>query len=128
MRISDWSSDVCSSDLLYAQAEVLNVRRRAEKEAADARTYAATGFARDILSVSDNLMRGLAAIPDDLRSDDKIKGLVAGLEATARELDAVFQRHGISMIVALGDTSDPNRPHAMPEVPSADAEIGRAPV
>src|SRR3546814_9775776 len=57
--------------VLYAQAEVLNVRRRAEKEAADARTYAATGFARDILSVSDNLMRGLAAIPDDLRSDDK---------------------------------------------------------
>src|SRR3546814_10843187 len=101
MRISDWSSDVCSSDLLYAQAEVLNVRRRAEKEAADARTYAATGFARDILSVSDNLMRGLAAIPDDLRSDDKIKGLVAGLEATARELDAVFHRHRISQIVAL---------------------------
>src|SRR3546814_3014480 len=57
--------------VLYAQAEVLNVRRRAEKESADARTYAATGFARDILSVSDNLMRGLAAIPDDLRSDDK---------------------------------------------------------
>src|SRR3546814_3555715 len=57
--------------VLYAQAEVLNVRRRAEKEAADARTYAATGFARDILSVSDNLMRGLAAIPDALRSDDK---------------------------------------------------------
>src|SRR3546814_2892012 len=52
--------------VLYAQAEVLNVRRRAEKEAADARTYAATGFARDILSVSDNLMRGLAAIPDEI--------------------------------------------------------------
>src|SRR3546814_371390 len=110
--------------VLYAQAEVLNVRRRAEKEAADVRTYAATGFARDILSVSDNLMRGLAAIPDDLRSDDKIKGLVAGLEATARELDAVFQRHGISKIVALGETLDPNRHQAMLEVPSADAAPG----
>src|SRR3546814_16707761 len=124
MRISDWSSDVCSSDLLYAQAEVLNVRRRAEKEAADARTYAATGFARDILSVSDNLMRGLAAIPDDLRSDDKIKGLVAGLEATARELDAVFQRHGISKIVALGETLDPHPQQAMLERPRADATPG----
>src|SRR3546814_1722485 len=90
--------------VLYAQAEVLNVRRRAEKEAADARTYAATGFARAILSVSDNLMRGLAAIPDDLRSDDKIKGLVAVLEATARELDEVFPRHGMSQIAALGET------------------------
>src|SRR3546814_705325 len=110
--------------VLYAQAEVLNVRRRAEKEAADARTYAATGFARDILSVSDNLMRGLAAIPDDLRSDDKIKGLVAGLEATAREPDAVFPRHGISQIVALGETLDPNRHQAMLEVPSADPAPG----
>src|SRR3546814_14645559 len=69
-------------------------------------------------------MRGLAAIPDDLRSDDKIKGLVAGLEATARELDAVFQRHGISKIVALGETLDPNRHQAMLEVPSADAAPG----
>ncbi|RIA37718.1 molecular chaperone GrpE [Hephaestia caeni] len=110
--------------VLYAQAEVLNVRRRAEKETADARTYAATGFARDILSVSDNLMRGLAAIPDDLRSDDKIKSLVAGLEATARELDSVFQRHGISKIVALGETLDPNRHQAMLEVPTADAAPG----
>src|SRR3546814_392286 len=110
--------------VLYAQAEVLNVRRRAEKEAADARTYAATGFARDILSVSDNLMRGLAAIPDDLRSDDKIKGLVAGLEATARELDAVFQRPGIRQLVALGETLHPNRPPPMLQVPSADAAQG----
>src|SRR3569832_446277 len=51
------------SAVLYAQAETQNVRRRAEKEAADARTYAATGFARDILSVADNLARALAAIP-----------------------------------------------------------------
>ncbi|MCM8729558.1 nucleotide exchange factor GrpE [Hephaestia sp. GCM10023244] len=110
--------------VLYAQAEVLNVRRRAEKEAADARTYAATGFARDILSVSDNLARGLAAIPDDLRSDDKIKGLVAGIEATARELDSVFQRHGISKIVAMDEMLDPNRHQAMFEVPTADVAPG----
>ena len=108
---------------LYAQAEVQNVRRRAEKEALDARQYAATGFARDILSVADNLQRGLEAIPDTLRADEKMKGLVAGLEATGRELDSVFARHGITKIAAMGETLDPNRHQAMLEVPS-DATPG----
>ncbi|MBS0284394.1 MAG: nucleotide exchange factor GrpE [Proteobacteria bacterium] len=110
--------------VLYAQAEVQNMRRRAEKDAADARAYAATSFARDVLSVSDNLERGLAAIPADLRKDEKMKGLVAGLDATMRELANVFQRHGITRIAALGEKLDPNRHQAMMEVPSADAEPG----
>ncbi|MGN6619917.1 MAG: nucleotide exchange factor GrpE [Sphingomonas sp.] len=109
---------------LYAHAETQNVRRRAEKEVADARAYATTGFARDILSVADNLERGLAAIPAELRDDDKMKGLVAGLEATSRELAAVFQRQGITRIAAMGLPLDPNRHQAMLEVPSADVEPG----
>lgn len=104
--------------VLYAQAEVQNVRRRAEKETADARAYAATSFARDILSVADNLQRGLSAIPAELREDERLKGLVTGLEATGRELDSVFARHGISKISAMGETLDPNRHQAMLEVPS----------
>lgn len=104
--------------VLYAQAEVQNVRRRAEKEAADARAYAATAFARDILSVADNLQRGLQAIPAELRDDERLRGLVTGLEATGRELDSVFQRHGITKISALGEQLDPNRHQAMLEVPS----------
>lgn len=111
------------SAAMYAQAEIQNVRRRAEKEAQDARTYAATGFARDILSVSDNLERALAAIPAELREDDKFKSLVTGLEATGRELASVFQRHGITRIAALGVPLDPNQHQAMLEVPS-DAEPG----
>jgi molecular chaperone GrpE len=107
--------------VLYAQAEVQNVRRRAEKEAADARTYAATAFARDILSVADNLARGLQAIPEELRGDDKFKGLVVGLDATGRELESVFQRHGITKIVALGEMLDPNKHQAMLEMPSDQA-------
>lgn len=103
---------------LYARAEAENVRRRAEKEAADARTYAVTSFARDILSVADNLQRGLAAIPADAREDARFKGLLTGLEATGRELDAVMSRHGITKITALGETLDPNRHQAMLEVPS----------
>ena len=87
---------------LYAQAEVQNVRRRAEKDAVDARAYAATAFARDVLSVNDNLERAIAAIPAELRADDKFKGLVTGLEATGRELVAVFTRNGLARIEAMG--------------------------
>jgi molecular chaperone GrpE len=112
------------AQLLYARADIQNVRRRAEKEVGDARAYAATGFARDILSVADNLSRALSAIPADLREDEKMKGLVTGLEATGRELESVFARHGISRIVAQGEALDPNRHQAMLEIPSNDAEPG----
>ena len=110
--------------ILYAQAETQNVRRRLEKDAQDARAYAATGFARDILSVADNLSRALDAIPPELRDDDKFKGLVVGLEATGREIDSVFQRNGITRIVSVGEKLDPNRHQAMIEIPSADVEPG----
>lgn len=116
--------ETARQDILYAQAEVQNVRRRMEKEAADARAYAATGFARDILSVSDNLSRALEAIPAELRADEKMKPLVTGLEATGRELESVFAKHGISRIAAMGLPLDPNRHQAMVEIPTADAEPG----
>ncbi|MBK7161235.1 MAG: nucleotide exchange factor GrpE [Sphingomonadales bacterium] len=116
--------ETARQDILYAQAEVQNVRRRMEKEAADARAYAATGFARDILSVSDNLTRALDAIPAELREDEKMKPLVTGLEATGRELDSVFTKHGISRIAAMGLPLDPNQHQAMVEIPTADAEPG----
>ena len=110
--------------ILYAQAETQNVRRRLEKDAQDARAYAATGFARDILSVADNLSRALDAIPAELRADGKFKGLVVGLEATGREIESVFQRNGITRIVSVGEMLDPNRHQAMIEIPSADAAPG----
>jgi molecular chaperone GrpE len=111
-------------DVLYARADTQNVRRRLEKDAQDARAYAATGFARDILSVSDNLTRALQLIPEDLREDEKWKGLVVGLEATGRELDNVFSKHSISRIAAIGLPLDPNQHQAMIEIPSTDAEPG----
>jgi molecular chaperone GrpE len=110
--------------VLYAQAETQNVRRRLEAEKQAASTYAATGFARDMLSVKDNLDRALASVPEDLRQDEKLKGLLTGIEATARELDTVFQRNGITRVEAMGQPLDPNRHQAMVEIPSADAEPG----
>lgn len=110
--------------VLYAQAETENVRRRLEREKDEARAYAATGFARDILSVADNLSRAIDAIPQTLREDDSMKGLVIGLEATQRELEKVFASHGITRIASMGLPLDPNQHQAMLEVPSADHEPG----
>ena len=111
-------------EVLYAQAETQNVRRRMEKEATDARSYAATGFARDVLSVSDNLTRALEAIPAEMRESDAMKPLVTGLEATGRELDSVFAKNGITRIASMGMPLDPNQHQAMVEIPSADVEPG----
>ncbi|MEZ5744536.1 MAG: nucleotide exchange factor GrpE [Sphingomonadaceae bacterium] len=116
--------EAAKQDVLYAKAETQNLRRRMEKEVGDARAYAATGFARDILSVSDNLSRALDAIPAELREDEKMKGLVAGIEATARELEKVFGQHGITRIAAKGLPLDPNQHQAMMEIPSNDVEPG----
>lgn len=116
--------EAAKQEVLYAQAETQNVRRRLEREKDEARAYAATGFARDILSVADNLARAVQAIPESLRADDSMKGLVIGLEATQRELEKVFASHGITRIAAVGLPLDPNQHQAMLEVPTTDHEPG----
>lgn len=112
------------AEALYAKAEVQNVRRRAEKEVADAHAYSATKFARDILTVADNMARALDTIPAEAREDEAWKGLVTGLEATSRELAAVFERHGIKRIETVGQPLDPNAHQAMMEIPTNEAEPG----
>jgi molecular chaperone GrpE len=111
-------------ETLYAMADTQNVRRRMEKELADTRSYAATAFSRDVLSVADNLTRALEAIPAELREDERIKSLITGLDATAKELESVFRKHGVEKFVAIGETLDPNRHQAMVEIPSNDAAPG----
>lgn len=111
-------------EVLYAKAEVQNVRRRLEKDIQDARAYAATGFARDILSVADNLARALDHVPPEMRQDEKLNSFLAGIEATQRELEKVFGLHGISRVAAMGLPLDPNQHQAMLEVPTDEAEPG----
>jgi molecular chaperone GrpE len=109
---------------LYSAAEVQNTRRRMEKEIADARSYAAATFARDMLAIKDHLDRALAAVTDELRSDKVASSFLAGIESTARELDAVFARNGVERIEAVGQELDPHRHQAMMEIPSDEAEPG----
>jgi molecular chaperone GrpE len=116
--------ETAKQETLYAKAETQNVRRRMEKDVADARSYAATGFARDILSVYDNLVRATDAIPADLHDDPRMKALVTGIEATQREVEKVFAQHGITRIASMDMPLDPNQHQAMLEVPSDDKEPG----
>ena len=111
------------SKALYAAAETQNVRRRLETELQQATSYAAAGFARDVLAIKDHLERALAAVTDELRGDKTATQFLAGIEATSRELDAVFQRHGITRIKTKGEPLDPHRHQAMMEMPS-DQEPG----
>lgn len=112
------------SKALYAAAETQNVRRRLEQELQQATSYAAAGFARDMLAIKDHLDRALAAVGDDLRADKTATQFLAGIESTARELDSVFARHGISRIKSIGEALDPHRHQAMLEIPTSDAEPG----
>jgi molecular chaperone GrpE len=111
------------SKALYAAAEQQNVRRRLEKEMVDARTYAAAGFARDMLAIKDHMDRALAAVGPELRADQTAANFLAGIEATARELEAVFTRNGVERVASKGLPLDPHRHQAMLEIPS-DEEPG----
>ncbi|MXP28441.1 nucleotide exchange factor GrpE [Porphyrobacter algicida] len=116
--------DAAKQDVLYAHADMQNLRRRMEKEKEDARNYAATGFARDVLSVSDNLARAIESMPADLREDDRVRRFVEGIEATQRELEKVFGQNGITRIAAKGMPLDPNQHQAMMEIPTDEHEPG----
>lgn len=113
--------------LLRAVAEAENVRRRAERERQDAARYGAANFARDMVQVSDNLRRAIAALKPEEReaAPASLKALVEGVEMTERQLLSTFERHGIREITpAPGERFDANLHEAMFEVPTAEQPAG----
>lgn len=111
--------------LLRTLAEMENLRRRTEKEVADARAYAISSFARDVLSVSDNIRRALETIPADQRaSEGPLKAFADGIDLTDRELVKTLARHGVKEISPLGEKFDPNLHQAMFELPDASVPNG----
>ena len=111
--------------LLRALAESENTRRRAQREKEDTAKYAITNFARDVLSVSDNLARALDAVPQETRaSSDAMEALYQGVELTQRELQTAMERHGIKQLEPLDEKFDHNLHQAMFEIESADSEPG----
>ena len=112
--------------LLRLAAEMENLRKRTEREKAEATLYAASNFARDLLTVADNLGRALQALPAEERdrAGEIEKNLIAGVEVTERELLNVFQRHGIRKIETVGAKFDPNYHQAIFEVPTSEKPPG----
>jgi len=110
--------------LLRAMAETQNIRRRAEKEKEDAHNYAVTKFARDMLSVSDNLRRAVDSVPNEDREIEAIKTFLTGVEMTESELLSTMTKHKIEVIAAEGAKFDPNFHQAMFEIENLDVEPG----
>jgi molecular chaperone GrpE len=109
--------------LRYA-AEAENTKRRAEREANDARAYAIQKFARDLLGVADNLSRALAHEPTDV-ADPAVKNFVLGVEMTEKELQGAFERNGLKRIApAKGDKFDPHQHQAITEAPGTEVAPG----
>jgi molecular chaperone GrpE len=109
--------------LRYA-AEAENTKRRAEREANDARAYAIQKFAHDLLGVADNLARALAHEPAHA-ADPTVKNFVLGVEMTEKELQGAFERNGLKKIEPLrGERFDPHRHQAMMEQPGTDVAAG----
>ncbi len=109
--------------LLRSRAETENVRRRGEREKTDAGAYAVTGFARDMLTVLDNMRRALDAMPEEVAED--MKAFIEGVELTERELLKTFESHGISKVhPELGEKFDANVHQAMFEMESDEHPHG----
>lgn len=112
--------------MLRALAEAENVRRRAQRDVADAKSYAIASFARDLLNVSDNFKRALSAAekPDAPQMSDEMKSLLEGVKMTERELNTILTRHGVTIVEPEGERFDPNRHQAMYEIENAEVPSG----
>ena len=111
--------------VLRTLAEMENLRRRTEREVADSRTYAITGFARDLVGVADNIRRALDAASDSgVVLEGPAKALVDGVELTERELLKVLEKNGVKKFDPHGAKFDPNLHQAMFEVPDARVPSG----
>jgi molecular chaperone GrpE len=127
-EIASLKDEVAASKdrLLRLAADMENLRKRTEREKAEATLYAATNFARDLLTVSDNLGRALQALPAEERehAGEVEKNLIFGVEVTEKELQQVFNRHGIKRLETVGQKFDPNYHQAIYEVPTSEKPPG----
>jgi molecular chaperone GrpE len=112
--------------LLRTLAEMENLRRRTEREVADARAYGVTNFARDMLAVADNLRRALDSLPAGFgdSADAAARSLIEGVELTERDFLSRLARHGVKKIEPQGQRFDPHLHEALFEVPDESVPAG----
>jgi molecular chaperone GrpE len=121
MRLAKENEELKDKALRLA-AEMENLRRRTARDVHDARAYAIANFARDMLTVSDNLQRALAAVPAEAKEKGEagFAALLEGVEMTERGMLSTLERHGVKKIEPEGERFDPNFHQAMFEVPNPD--------
>ncbi|MBF0179405.1 MAG: nucleotide exchange factor GrpE [Magnetococcales bacterium] len=121
-------SEARRKEYLSALADMDNHRKRNEREMDKVRKFALTGFARDLLTLADNVDRALNAIRANLTGGEEhsplLKSLIQGVELMEKELSQTFARHGIEKIVALNRPFDPNLHQAITQVDDSEAEPG----
>jgi molecular chaperone GrpE len=112
--------------MLRTLAEMENLRKRTQREVADARTYSIANFARDVLDIADNLQRALDAVPADTKAaaDPGLKALIEGVELTERSLLNALEKNGVKKFDPSGEKFDPNFQQAMYEVPDSSVPAG----
>src|SRR5690349_19261664 len=112
--------------LLRTLADMENLRKRTEREVADARQYGIASFARDILGVADNFRRALDAVGPEVRTtaDAAVSSFVEGVELTEKDLLRILEKNGIRKIEPLNEKFDPNLHQAMYEVPDPSVPSG----
>jgi molecular chaperone GrpE len=111
--------------LLRALAEAQNVRRRGQQEVERERKFGIERFAKDVLSVADNLGRALSVLPDDADAiDPALRNVIVGVQATERELQSVLERHGITRVESLGRPFNAEFHQAMMEVEDPKVPAG----
>ena len=112
--------------LLRLMADMENLRRRTEREIADARAYGVANFARDMLNVADNVRRAIESVPEEAKAsaEGAFKGLIEGIDLTERDLLKTLERHGVKKLEPQGQKFDPNVHQAMFEVPNPDVPNG----
>ena len=109
---------------LRAAAELENFRKRAEKDQSDALKYGVSNFAKEIISIKDNIERAQSSISDDVRSNDDVKSVVEGLDLIAQSAVSTFEKIGIKKIESLNEKFDHNLHQAMMEIENDQVEPG----
>ncbi len=109
---------------LRAAAELENFRKRAEKDQSDALKYGVSNFAKEIISIKDNIERAQSSISDNVRSNDDVKSVVEGLDLIAQSAVSTFEKIGIKKIESLNEKFDHNLHQAMMEIENDQVEPG----
>ena len=128
-RVAELEAEVAKfkDQALRALAEQENVRRRAQRDREDALKFATSGFAKDLVTVADNLRRAIDSVPEaQSSSSDLLKNLISGVSATERELLGAFEKHGIKKLDPLGEKFDHNFHQAIFELENTASPPARS--